>query len=97
MNKAELVEEVANQTGLTKKTSREAIDVVTSVITDSLARGERVTLVGFGSFRVTRRKARRGRNPQTGQEIQIPTRNVVRFRPGKPLGPEPPPFPPEPQ
>jgi len=94
MNKAELVAEVANQTGLTKRTSREAVDAITSAITDSLARGERVTLVGFGSFRVIKREARRGRNPQTGQEIQIPAKEVVRFRSGKSLGPKPPPFPP---
>jgi DNA-binding protein HU-beta len=69
MNKAELVEEVANQTGLTKKTSREAVNAVISAITDSLGKEEKVTLVGFGTFRVTERKARRGRNPQTGEGI----------------------------
>jgi len=83
MNKAELVQEVANQTGLTKKTSREAVDGVTSVITDSLGREEKVTLVGFGVFQVMGRKARRGRNPRTGEEIQIPTKKIPKFRPGK--------------
>ncbi len=83
MNKAELVEEIANQSGLTKKTCREAVDTVTSVITESLARGEKVTLVGFGSFKVITRKARRGRNPQTGEEIQIPSKDVPKFEPGK--------------
>lgn len=71
MNKAELVEEVAGQTGLTKKISREAVGAIISVITDSLTREEKVTLVGFGTFRVRERKARRGRNPQTGETIQI--------------------------
>ena len=85
MNKAELVKEVTSQTGLTKKASGEAIDAMTSVITDALARGEKVTLVGFGTFRVVERRARRGRNPQTGQTIQIPAKKVAKFRPGKGL------------
>jgi len=83
MNKAELVEELSNQTGLTKRASREAIDAITSVITDALAREEKVTLVGFGTFRIVQRKARTGRNPQTGKELQIPARKVPKFRPGK--------------
>jgi len=85
MNKAELVEEVTNRTGLTKKASREAVDAIASVITDALAREEKVTLVGFGTFEVMERKARTGRNPQTGEEIQIPARKVPRFKPGKGL------------
>jgi len=85
MNKAELVEEVANQTGLTKKTSREAVEVIISAITGSLAREERVTLVGFGTFQVVKRKARRGVNPQTRGTIQIPAKKIPKFRPGKSL------------
>ncbi|MFQ5836085.1 MAG: HU family DNA-binding protein [bacterium] len=85
MNKAELVEEVADQTGLTKKTSREAVDAITSAITDSLAREEKVTLVGFGTFQVMKRKARRGRNPQTGRELQIPAKKVPKFKAGRSL------------
>jgi len=85
MNKAELVEEVSNQTGLTKKVSGEAVNAVVSVITDSLAREERVTLVGFGTFQVRQRKARRGVNPQTRGTIQIPAKKVPKFRPGKGL------------
>lgn len=85
MNKAELVGEVAGQAGLTKRVCRETIDAITSTITDSLARGEKVTLVGFGSFKVRKRKARRGRNPQTGKEIQIPAKDVPKFEPGKNL------------
>jgi len=65
MNKADLVEKIADQTGLTKKTSREAVDAIISAITDSLSREEKVTLVGFGTFQVMERKARKGRNPQT--------------------------------
>lgn len=85
MNKRELVQEVANQTGLTKKTSREAVDAIISAMTDSLSREEKVTLVGFGTFQVTERKARRGRNPQTGETIQIPAKEVPKFVPGKGL------------
>jgi len=85
VNKAELVEQVANQTGLTRKASREAVDAIVSAITDSLVREEKVTLVGFGTFQVMERKARKGRNPQTGQTIQIPAKKVPKFKPGQGL------------
>jgi len=85
MNKAELVEEVANQTGLTRRTSREAVNAVISAITDSLTREEKVTLAGFGTFQVIERKARRGVNPQTRKTIQIPAKKVPKFTPGKGL------------
>jgi len=85
MNKADLVEKIANQTGLTKKTSREAVDAIISAITDSLARKEKVTLVGFGTFQVRERKARRGVNPQTRESIQIPAKKVPKFVAGKGL------------
>ena len=85
MNKADLVRKVTNQTGLTKNASREAVDAITSVITDALATGERVTLVGFGTFQTVQRKARRGRNLRTGETIQIPAKKVLKFRPGKGL------------
>lgn len=85
MNKAELVEEVANQTEATRKISREAVDKIISAITDCLAREERVTLVGFGTFQVMGKKARRGVNPQTRETIQIPAKNVPKFVPGKNL------------
>jgi len=65
--------------------SREAVDAVTSVISDCLARREKVTLVGLGTFRVTERKARRGRNPQTGETIQIPAKKAPKFAAGKSL------------
>ena len=85
MNKADLIEEAGSETGLTKRVSREVVDATASVITDALAREEKVTLVGFGSFQVMERKTRRGRNPQTGQVIQIPAKKIPRFRPGKSL------------
>ena len=85
MNKADLVEEVTNQTGLTKKASRKAVDAIISAITDSLAKGERVTLVGFGTFQVMERKARKGVNPQTREAINIPAKRVPKFVPGKGL------------
>jgi len=85
MNKAELIEEVRTETGLTKKISREAVDATISAMTDSLAGGERVTLVGFGTFQVRERKARRGVNPQTGETIQIAAKKVPKFVPGKDL------------
>ena len=85
MNKAELIEQVASQTGLAKRTAREAVDAVVSAISDCLAKGEKVTLVGFGTFGVRQRKARTGRNPQTGATIQIPAKRVAKFLPGKTL------------
>jgi nucleoid DNA-binding protein len=85
MNKAELVQEVADQTGLTKNVSREAVNAVMSTITNSLARQERVTLVGFGTFQVMQRKARKGVNPQNRKALQIPARKVPKFKPGRGL------------
>ena len=85
MNKAELVEEVAGRVGLTKKETNNVVDAITLVITDSLARNERVTLVGFGTFQVRERKARRGVNPRTRETIQIPAKKVPKFKPGKGL------------
>ncbi len=85
MNKAELVETVAAEVGLTKKDINNVVDAVTSAITNSLARGERVTLVGFGTFLVQRRKARQGVNPQTRTRISIPAKDVPKFKPGRSL------------
>ena len=85
MNKAELVEKVAGEVGLTKKDINNVVDAMTSAITDSLANGEKVTLVGFGTFLVQRRKARQGVNPQTGQKISIPAKDVPKFKPGRSL------------
>lgn len=84
-NKAELVNDVASATGLTKKDATAAVDSVFESIQASLAKGEKVQLIGFGNFEVRQRAARKGRNPQTGQEIQIPASTVPAFKPGKAL------------
>lgn len=85
MTKAELVDKIAEKSGLTKKDSGKALDTVFEAITESLAGGERVQLVGFGSFEVRSRSARKGRNPQTGREIEIGARQVPAFKAGKAL------------
>ena len=85
MNKADLIEEVRSETGLAKRASREAVGAIVDAITDALARGDRITLVGFGTFRVVTRKARAGRNPQTGGTIRIPAKKVPKFVAGKAL------------
>ena len=85
MNKTDLVNAVAEKTGLSKVKAAEAVDGIISVIGDSLKRGDKVSLVGFGTFEVVKRAERKGRNPQTGQEITIPAKNVVRFKAGKKL------------
>lgn len=85
MNKAELVAQVAGKTGLTKKDVTSVIDSFIETVTDSLSTGEKVVLVGFGTFDVLQRKTRAGINPQTGEKIQIPAKRVPRFRPGKSL------------
>ena len=84
MNKADLVNEVAKVVR-TKKEAQAAVDCVFSTITNALKKGDAVTLVGFGTFKVQERKARKGRNPQTGAEIFIEARKVPRFVAGKPL------------
>lgn len=84
-NKAELIENVAYSTGLTKKDATAAVDAVFSTIQETLAKGEKVQLIGFGNFEVRERAARKGRNPQTGQEIQIAASKVPAFKPGKAL------------
>ena len=84
-NKAQLIEKVAEETGLTKKDATTAVDAVFGSIQDFLANGEKVQLIGFGNFEVRNRAARKGRNPQTGAEIQIPASKVPAFKPGKAL------------
>ena len=85
MNKAELVEEVSGEAGLSKRETQKVIDAIIGTIRDTLAAGERVTLVGFGTFRVAKRKARRGVNPQTRESMNIPAKKVPKFVPGKNL------------
>lgn len=85
MTKAELIEKVAEKSNLTKKDSGKAVDAVIAAMTEALARGEKIQLVGFGSFEVRERGARTGRNPQTGATIKIAARKVPVFKPGKAL------------
>lgn len=83
MNKAELIELVANKTGTSKRQSEECLDIAINAITKSVAKGEKVTLVGFGTFERRERKARKGRDPRTGAEIDIPAKRVPTFSAGK--------------
>ncbi|MBO8170690.1 MAG: HU family DNA-binding protein [Bacillaceae bacterium] len=85
MNKTELIAQVAETAGLTKKDASKAVDAVFNAIADSLKKGDKVQLIGFGNFEVRERAARKGRNPQTGAEIQIPASKVPAFKPGKAL------------
>jgi DNA-binding protein HU-beta len=84
MNKGDLINEVA-QIVATKKAAQEAVECVLSSITKSLKKGEDVTLTGFGSFKVVKRKARKGRNPYTGEEIKIKATKAPKFTAGKAL------------
>ena len=83
MNKAELIAAVAAQTGETKKSAEASVNAIVDVITASLVKGEKVQLVGFGSFETRNRAARKGRNPQTKQEIKIPASKAPVFKAGK--------------
>jgi len=85
MNKGELTSAIAASAGLTKADSEKALNAIISSISKSLKKGERVGLVGFGSFSVSQRAKRMGRNPQTGKEITIPAKKVVKFKPGADL------------
>jgi DNA-binding protein HU-beta len=84
MNKGDLVNEVAKVVS-TKKEAQQAVDCVISSITKSLKKDEAVTVTGFGTFRVVKRKARKGRNPRTGEEIKIKASKAPKFTPGKTL------------
>ena len=85
MNKTELVASVAEKSGLTKKDSEKAVNAVLAAITESMENGEKVQLVGFGTFEVRERKARKAQNPQTKKEITIPATKVPAFKAGKGL------------
>ena len=85
MNKLELIEAVAEKASLTKKDSEKVVAAVLEGIADTLAKGEKVQLVGFGTFEVRHRNAREGRNPSTGEAIKIAAQNVPAFKPGKAL------------
>jgi DNA-binding protein HU-beta len=85
MNKAELIDAIASQSGLTKADAKKALDAFIGATTAALKKGGRVALVGFGSFSVSKREERKGRNPQTGKEITIPAKKVVKFKAGAEL------------
>jgi len=85
MNKAQLIESMASSANLSKADAKRALDAFITNTSGALKKGDRVALVGFGSFSVSRRAARKGRNPQTGKEIQIAAKNVVRFKAGSEL------------
>lgn len=85
MNKTELVNSVAETAGISKKDATKAVDAVFEAIKDALAKGEKVQLIGFGNFEVRERAARKGRNPQTNEEIEIAASKVPAFKPGKKL------------
>jgi DNA-binding protein HU-beta len=85
VNKATLIELIAKDAGITKTAAASAVDSMTTGITKALKKNQRVTLVGFGTWGVTKRKARIGRNPQTGEAIKIKAKKAVRFKAGKQL------------
>ena len=85
MNKAELIAAIAAKTGDTKKSAEATLNAFTDVVTAALTKGDKVQLVGFGSFEVRKRAARKGRNPQTKEEIKIPASKAPVFKAGKAL------------
>ncbi|MBI5123423.1 MAG: HU family DNA-binding protein [Candidatus Roizmanbacteria bacterium] len=85
MTKADLVAQVAKKAGLTAKAAKDSVNTVFGTMSDALKRGEKVVVTGFGTFMVRRRAARKGRNPQTGAEIQIPATKTPGFTAGKSL------------
>ncbi len=85
MNKSQLVDKIANDAELSKVAAGRALDAITGAITDALTENDSVALVGFGTFSVQERVARTGRNPRTGEEIQIPAAKVPKFKAGKAL------------
>ncbi len=85
MNKSDLINVVTEATELPKKDATKAVDAVFEAITEAMQSGDKVQLVGFGNFEVRERSARKGRNPQTGEEIEIPASKVPAFKPGKAL------------
>ncbi|MFZ2492000.1 MAG: integration host factor subunit beta [Thermoanaerobaculia bacterium] len=85
MTKAELVDEVARVVQLTKKQAEMIVNIVFDSIVDSLRAGEKIELRGFGSFRLRSRKSRTGRNPKTGEKVEVPSKKIPYFKPGKEL------------
>jgi DNA-binding protein HU-beta len=85
MTKVELVGKIASEDGITKSQAEKALDGFVSAVSDALAAGDKITLVGFGTFSVGERAQREGRNPRTGEKIQIPASKIVKFKAGKTL------------
>ncbi len=85
MNKAQLIDAMASKSGLTKAEAKKALDAFIDTTSEALKSNDRIALVGFGSFSLSERSARTGRNPQTGKEIQIPAKKVVKFKAGSDL------------
>lgn len=85
MNKAQLIDAIAADAGLTKADAKKALDAFVKATSEALQDGDRVALVGFGTFSVNKRNARVGRNPKTGKPINIEAKNVVKFKPGSEL------------
>jgi DNA-binding protein HU-beta len=85
MNKAELVDAIAKEAKISKAQAQEAVDSFVKNVQGVLKKGDRLTLVGFGTFSTSKREARTGRNPQTGKPIKIPAKKIARFTPGKSL------------
>lgn len=85
MNKSELVDAIAEKSGLSKADAKKALDAFTGTVSETLQKGDKIALVGFGSFSVSERAARTGKNPKTGQPIEIPAKKVVKFKAGNDL------------
>jgi len=85
MTKAELVAKIAKEAGIIKSQADKTVDGFVSAVSDALATGDKITLVGFGTFSVAVRAQREGRNPRTGEKIKIPASKAVKFKPGKTL------------
>lgn len=85
MNKSELIEEIAKTAGLSKKNAEAALNAYTDVVTEALKKGDKVTVVGFGTYEVRERAAHMGKNPRTGAALQIEAAKVPAFKPGKAL------------
>lgn len=85
MNKSDLINKVSEASELSKKDATKAVEAVFEAISEALQKGDKVQLVGFGNFEVRERSARKGRNPQTGEEIDIPSSKIPAFKPGKAL------------
>ena len=85
MNKTNLIDEMAEDAGISKAEAKKALESFLDNVGETLKKGDRVSLVGFGSWSISKREAREGRNPQTGNTINIPSKNVVKFKPGTEL------------